>query len=525
VKTALREGLTIKYTKNFLLIVLFALLAAVGCSTNPVTGERELVLIPESQELDIGKQNYAPLRQSQGGDYVVDPGIEAYVNQVGQRLAAVSDRPLPYEFKVVNNSTPNAWALPGGKIAINRGLLTELESEAELAAVLGHEVVHAAARHTAKGIQRGLLLQGAVFATAVATRDEGYANLAQLGASVGAQLVNQKYGRDAERESDHYGMNYMSRAGYDPQGAVQLQKTFVKLSEERRQNWLSGLFASHPPSPERVQNNIQDAAALPAGGETGQVRYRQRVARLLKAKPAYTAYDKAEQALADGDTREAQALVKKAIAIEPREGHFHSLLGDIEREKKQPNAARRHYDKAIALNGDFFYYHLKRGLLNEQLNDRKAAQRDLERSVKLLPTANAFNALGNIARDERRYDKAKQYYAKAASNDSTAGKAAFSALVDLDLPENPGKYLKVRTGLNQSGLLLVELSNPTPRDVTGLVLALQYPDDSGRLRSVKHTLKGLLKSGQKETLNLGIRVKSDKARQVRSAIVAARIAP
>jgi predicted Zn-dependent protease len=511
--------------KNLLLIALLALVTSSGCSTNPVTGEKELLLISETQELDIGKQNYAPLRQAQGGDYVVDPGIETYVNRVGQRLAAVSDRPLPYEFKVINNSSPNAWALPGGKIAINRGLLTELESEAELAAVLGHEIVHAAARHSAKGIQRGMLLQGAVFATAIATRDKGYSNLAQLGASVGAQLVNQKYGRDAERESDQYGMNYMSRAGYDPQGAVQLQQTFVKLSEDRRQDWLSGLFASHPPSPERVQNNIRIATTLPAGGETGRQRYRQSVARLLKAKPAYAAYDKAEQALSDGDTRQAKALVQKAIAIEPREGHFHSLLGDIEREGSRPGSARRHYDKAIALNGDFFYYHLKRGLVNEQLNHHNAARRDLERSVKLLPTANAFNALGNIARAEREYGKAKQYYAKAADHDSTVGQAAFAALVELDLPENPGKYLKVRTGVNQTGQLLAEISNPTPRDVTGLVLALQYPDDSGRMRSVRHSLSGRLKSGQKETVSLGINVKLEQVRQVRSAIVDARIAP
>ena len=511
--------------KNLLVIALLALISASGCSTNPVTGEKELLLISESQELDIGKQNYAPLRQAQGGDYVLDPGIETYINRVGQRLAAVSDRPLPYEFKVINNSSPNAWALPGGKIAINRGLLTELESEAELAAVLGHEIVHAAARHSAKGIQRGMLLQGAVFATAIATRDKGYTNLAQLGASVGAQLVNQKYGRDAERESDQYGMNYMARAGYDPQGAVQLQQTFVKLSEDRRQDWLSGLFASHPPSPERVQNNIRNAATLPAGGETGRERYRQVLAPLLKAKPAYVAYDQAEQALADGDTRAAQLQVQKAIAIEPREGHFHSLLGDIEREGGRPDKARRHYDQAIALNSDFFYYHLKRGLLNEQLNDRKAARRDLERSVKLLPTANAFNALGNIARAERNYAAAKQYYAKAADHDSAIGKAAFAALVELDLPENPGKYLKVRTGVNQTGQLLAEISNPTPRDVTGLVLGLQYPDASGRMRSVRHSLSGRLQSGQRETVSLGISVKLEHARQVRSGIVAARIAP
>ncbi|PJC71288.1 MAG: peptidase M48, partial [Zetaproteobacteria bacterium CG_4_8_14_3_um_filter_59_5] len=105
------------------LLLFLALLS--GCVTNPVTGKNDFSLVSEQQELAIGAQQYAPARQAQGGDLVADPGLTAYVSQVGQRLAAVSDRKLPYEFKVLNNSVPNAWALPGGKITINRGLLTE----------------------------------------------------------------------------------------------------------------------------------------------------------------------------------------------------------------------------------------------------------------------------------------------------------------------------------------------------------------------------------------------------------------
>ncbi len=151
--------------------VLAPLLAAfTGCVINPVTGNRELALVSADQEVAIGEQQYAPSRQMQGGDYALDPGLTTYVRGVGQKLAAVSDRELPYEFVVLNSSVPNAWALPGGKIAVNRGLLTELHSEAELAAVLGHEIVHAAARHGALAMQRGLLLQGALLATAVITQ-------------------------------------------------------------------------------------------------------------------------------------------------------------------------------------------------------------------------------------------------------------------------------------------------------------------------------------------------------------------
>ena len=133
---------------------------------NPVTGDRELALVSADQEIAIGEQQYAPSQQMQGGDYALDRAAHGLRRGVGQKLAAVSDRDLPYEFVVLNSSVPNAWALPGGKIAVNRGLLTELSSEAELAAVLGHEIVHAAARHGALAMQRGLLLQGALLATA-----------------------------------------------------------------------------------------------------------------------------------------------------------------------------------------------------------------------------------------------------------------------------------------------------------------------------------------------------------------------
>ena len=122
-------------------------------------GKKEIQFVSESQELQIGEKNYAPTRQSEGGDLTVLPELTTYVNGVGQKLAAVADRKLPYEFVVLNNSVPNAWALPGGKIAFNRGLLTELKNEAELAAVLGHEIVHAAARHGAKAQERGTMMQ------------------------------------------------------------------------------------------------------------------------------------------------------------------------------------------------------------------------------------------------------------------------------------------------------------------------------------------------------------------------------
>ncbi|MEQ1557227.1 MAG: M48 family metalloprotease, partial [Gallionella sp.] len=202
-----------------------------ACGVNPVTHKHELQFVSEEKEIAMGQQNYVPARQQQGGDYVIDPELTAYVQSVGNKLAVVSDRKLPYEFVVLNDSVPNAWAMPGGKIAFNRGLLYELNSEAELAAVLSHEIVHAAARHGAKSMESGMLLQGATVLAAAATQNTRYGQLAVGGAQLSSQLISTKFGRDDESEADKYGMLYMKRAGYDPRAAVTLQETFVRLSQ------------------------------------------------------------------------------------------------------------------------------------------------------------------------------------------------------------------------------------------------------------------------------------------------------
>lgn len=498
-----------------------------ACSTNPVTGKNELSFVGEDWELKVGAQQYAPSRQSQGGDYLADPVIQRYVNKVGQRVAAVSDRKLPYEFKVINSGVPNAWALPGGKIAINRGLLTELSSEAELAAVLGHEVVHAAAKHGAKGMTRGVLLQGGLMAATIATSGKEYSNLAQMGASVGAQLINTRYGRDAERESDKFGIEYMVRAGYDPRGAVDLQRTFLELSKNRRQDFLTGLFASHPPSAERLANNMKLIATLNAngsvGGESGRERYQQNISRLVKAKPAYEAYDKAKKAFADKDIAGARALVRRAISIEPNEGHFHSMLGDMELEANNPRAALGHYNNAIRTNNNFFYYHLQKGLASEELRDYRAATASLNRSVELLPTANAHNALGNIARVGGQREQAVSHYSKAAGHKSPAGQQALGSLVDLDLPSNPGKYIATKPQVGKDGSVVVLIKNTTPRNIDGVVLKVIYPAN-GQLVEKTERVSGVLGAGKTEQLNLRLRIDPSLARNVKSGVVRAGIA-
>ena len=368
-----------------------------GCGTNPVTHKRELQLVSESQEISIGQENYAPARQQQGGDYTLDPELTAYVRSVGNKLAAVSDRQLPYEFVVLNDSVPNAWSLPGGKIAFNRGLLYELNSEAELAAVLGHEIVHAAARHGAQKMETGMLLQGAVMAAGVAAQDKSYANLIVGGAQLSSQLIATKFSRDEESEADLYGMRYMKRAGYDPTAAVTLQETFVRLSKDRSSSFIEGLFASHPPSEARVAANKATLAELGAGGVMGTEIYAQKVARLKATEAAYKAYDDGVKALARGDVGQAAALAKQAVAGEPREARFRELQGDIAMKQNRAEEALGDYQRAIDLQPDYFRPYVQKGAALASLGRRAEAEPYLKRSNELLPTATSFYLLGQLA--------------------------------------------------------------------------------------------------------------------------------
>jgi len=475
-----------------------------GCAVNPVTGKRQIMTVSTDAEIKMGQNNYAPMQQSQGGAYDIDPALTQYVSSIGAGLAAKSNVELPYEFVVLNNSVPNAWALPGGKIAINRGLLTELESEAELAAVLGHEVVHAAARHTASQISRGMLLQIGVLATAVASSDSDYGNLAVGGASVAAQLVSTKYGRDAELESDFYGMQYMSKAGYDPQGAVSLQETFVRLSEGRRTDWLSGLFASHPPSQARVQANIATAATLPAGGRTGEDAFQRTMQRTRAAKPAYDAYDEGRKALSEKKTDEALALANKALDLYPAEAHFHALRGDVRLVADKYDMAVTNYNRAIQRRDGFFYYHLQRGLAKKELGQTDGAVVDLEMSIELIPTAPAHYALGGIAKERGDLPTAIGHFKVVAGAGGDYGKAASAELVRLELPSNPSAYVLRRCDPDANGNLVVSVKNDTQVQITGVQVVVQYGDGSGRQQQARHAIRGQIPPGQIASVNTGL---------------------
>lgn len=241
------------------------LLAAglVGCPVNPATGERQLILISESQEIEMGRQGSQQVEAVMG--LYDDPGLQDYVNRIGQELATQSEKPnLPWSFKVVDDVIVNAFALPGGFIFVTRGILAHFNSEAELAGVLGHEIGHVTARHSAEQLSRAQFAQiGLVAGSVFVPEFAPYADLA--GGGLG--LLFLKFGRDDERQADDLGFRYMTRVGYDPREMVDVFDLLSRVSAAAGGGSVPGWLSTHPDPGERLERMEQRLAEY--GGTPG----------------------------------------------------------------------------------------------------------------------------------------------------------------------------------------------------------------------------------------------------------------
>lgn len=414
------------------LILLMSLcIGLCGCAVNAVTGKKNLNFMSPSEQIAMGEKNYGPYQQQQGGRYTVDPALNQYVKQVGLKLAAASDQPnLPYDFVVLNDDTPNAWALPGGKIAVNRGLLVLLDDEAQLAAVLGHEIVHAAAGHSAQQQSRSTLIGlGAAILTA-ATSDSNYSPLIGAGVGLGAGAAVAHYSRDQELEADEFGIKYMSRAGYDPKAAVELQEKFVELSKSQSRDALSALFASHPPSEDRVNRNRNTIAQYPAG-KRNQAEYKRGIAQLTRDADAYKTHVAAVKAASQKNYPEALALTDQAISRQGREAQFYITRGRILMAQDKTLNASNAFKRATQENPDYALGYLFHGMAEKKLGSTTTAKASLQRSMELLPTPVGAYFLGEIARDSGDRTNARRYFEFAAQDTGEIGNAARGQLQQL----------------------------------------------------------------------------------------------
>jgi predicted Zn-dependent protease len=222
--------------------------AAGGCARNPVTGQLQVALVGEAQEIELGRQTAAQAVQTMG--LVPDEALQQYVQALGARLAAGSERPqLPWTFRVVDDPTPNAFAAPGGFIFLTRGMMSVMDSEAELVTVLGHEIGHVTAKHSVTAISRAQLAQLGLGLGSIA-----FPQLESLGgvASAGMQVLFLSYGRDAERQADELGFRYTLEQGYDPSTMADVFATIGRLGEASQRSAVPSWLQSHPLPADRV---------------------------------------------------------------------------------------------------------------------------------------------------------------------------------------------------------------------------------------------------------------------------------
>lgn len=255
------------------------LLLFLSCATTGPGGKQSLIFIPEGQEIAVGQGMAEQVEQT---EKILDDIVwQNYINEVGQKIVNVCDRQkLNYQFKVIESDQINAFAAPGGFVYFYTGLLKKMDNEAELAAVMAHEISHVVGRH---GIKRMQALMGVQVAYELVFGSEGSSSEALDAAiGIGMNLTFAGYSRDNEREADAYGVHYMVLAGYDPHGAVTM---FQKLAEMggSGQNVFEQLVSTHPDSQERItnaQNAIFQLQPLPSNLTDGTQMYQQMRARL-----------------------------------------------------------------------------------------------------------------------------------------------------------------------------------------------------------------------------------------------------
>ena len=255
-------------------------LALGSCAINPVTGERELALISEEQEISLGREAAQQTQATIG--LVPDEELQSYVSSIGEELARTSERQaLPWEFQVVDESVPNAFALPGGFIFVTRGLLNLMNSEAELAAVLGHEIGHVTARHSVVQMSRAQLAQlGLALGTVLSPELQRFGDVAGAGLS----LLFLKYGRDDERQADELGFRYMLDANYDPREMEDVFGALLAAGDQAGRSAVPSWLASHPSEPERIAAARERVAALPtvpSGLRTDEEQFLQQLDGLI----------------------------------------------------------------------------------------------------------------------------------------------------------------------------------------------------------------------------------------------------
>jgi predicted Zn-dependent protease len=386
-----------------------------GCAASPVGGGAILVGMSEEEEKQVDRE-VAPRQFSQDLGAVQDEAVNRYLGEIGQRLDAKAHRPqMPYSYRVLNANYVNAYTFPGGAMGVTRGILVELDNEAELAALLGHELGHVNARHAARRQGQAMVAQVAISGASIVGSAVGLGGLADVGSQLGASALLSSYSRDNEREADALGQEYMVRAGYPASGMVGLQQLLVD-QEKASPGMLQTMFSTHPMSRERrdtARQLAEDKYVASNQRDPGRERFMDNTAALRRIKPTIEACQKGEVAMAGKEYAKAEERLRGAIKATPQDYAANLLLAKCLAAQNKGPQALEYARAATRIYPQEGQAHKLLGVLHLAQGEPAAAYEHLGQYDRLLPGDAGVTFLQGISLEgmDRRQEAAAHYQA------------------------------------------------------------------------------------------------------------------
>jgi predicted Zn-dependent protease len=384
-----------------LIVIICFLFFNLSCAINPVTGKEQFMLLTEKDEIELGRNVFPNAiwgSEGGGGEYK-DERLRTYLEDIVNRINQASHRPhLPCKFYIQNSSIPNAWAIPG-YVAITRGLLAELNNEAEFAFIMGHEIGHISARHSASHISYNILMQVGLALLGLSLEGKEYSDLILGVGVVGGTLLLLKYSREDELEADRLGVYYMNKIGYDPNYAVEAHRTLKRAVDDYKRSVgedsddetiFGDLLSTHPRTRVRIdeiQRLIAISPKYPIIGDGANGRYFQTmISDLKRVNNIYrNYYDKAVIEFKRKNLYEAERLVSLALQQDGTQAPFYALYGFIHFKNKNYFEAERYFRYSLQLHDDYQPAVRGLGIISYHRANYYETINTLSRAISLFP--------------------------------------------------------------------------------------------------------------------------------------------
>ncbi|NPA58746.1 MAG: M48 family metalloprotease [Aquificae bacterium] len=397
-------------------VILFAVaLLFVSCARtyDPLAGKEVFTLLPTEKEVQIGKM-YVPMAIDENDGRYPDREVQQYIQEIGQKIARHTPRKLNYQFYLVNTQAVNAFALPGGFVFVNRGLVLSLNKEDELAGVIAHELAHINARHHAKFLEKMYGMNILLSVASIFAYQTKYGDILMNFGKIGAQLISLKWSRDQEREADRLGVRFAYEAGYDPRGLLDTFKIFKKMEKVKQPEWL----LTHPLPETRIKEVKELIAKLdlnrPLIKDTP--RFHRIKKKLEETKPSFDLFYQAKEKLVQKKKLAALELLNKSLQLFPDNNASLTLKAFILLSEDKYREGTELAVKATKLDELYFKPHFFAGYGYFKLKQYEKSIYYLEKAKNLIPDfpdvyyflGRSYEALGRLSEAAKNYRKALQ---------------------------------------------------------------------------------------------------------------------